>query len=268
VYGLFTDGNWAKPHTFTGQTSCQLTGSQRCVKVQWLFAQSALNQLRGVVQIPSWHGTLLVNKRDASGLEYKRNRVYDPQTGRFTQEDPIGLAGGVNAYGFANGDPVNFSDPFGLNPCKDSSAWTECLAQALANWGAHHGGVLGGLALNTGAALNAGFEASGVNAAASAGDAIGSGRLGEGGVGLALSIGPMRPGKAALSLLIKDAVDNPGNWRTVGRFIEDAVNKRARGGVSVQQVIENAAGERLVRHTVLDKTGKVIDDHFRPMLKP
>lgn len=34
--------------------------------------------------------------------------------GRFTQEDPIGLAGGLNLYGFAGGDPVNFSDPFGL----------------------------------------------------------------------------------------------------------------------------------------------------------
>jgi uncharacterized protein RhaS with RHS repeats len=35
----------------------------------------------------------------------------------FTQEDPIGLAGGLNLYGYANGDPVNFSDPFGLSPC-------------------------------------------------------------------------------------------------------------------------------------------------------
>jgi uncharacterized protein RhaS with RHS repeats len=34
--------------------------------------------------------------------------------GQFTQEDPIGLAGGLNLYGYANGDPVNFSDPFGL----------------------------------------------------------------------------------------------------------------------------------------------------------
>jgi hypothetical protein len=34
--------------------------------------------------------------------------------GQFTQEDPIGLAGGMNLYGFANGDPINFSDPFGL----------------------------------------------------------------------------------------------------------------------------------------------------------
>jgi hypothetical protein len=35
-------------------------------------------------------------------------------TWTFTQEDPIGLAGGLNLYGFAGGDPVNFSDPFGL----------------------------------------------------------------------------------------------------------------------------------------------------------
>ena len=44
-----------------------------------------------------------------------RVRMYDPQTGRFTQEDPIGLAGGLNAYGFASGDPVNFGDHFGLD---------------------------------------------------------------------------------------------------------------------------------------------------------
>ncbi|HST63052.1 MAG TPA: RHS repeat-associated core domain-containing protein [Longimicrobium sp.] len=45
-----------------------------------------------------WHGTLLLN--------YRRNRYYDPETGRFTLEDPIGLAGGLNVYGFGNGDPV------------------------------------------------------------------------------------------------------------------------------------------------------------------
>ncbi|MBK7907040.1 MAG: hypothetical protein IPJ78_10830 [Gemmatimonadetes bacterium] len=30
--------------------------------------------------------------------------------------DPIGLAGGLNLYGFAGGDPINFSDPLGLCP--------------------------------------------------------------------------------------------------------------------------------------------------------
>jgi hypothetical protein len=34
--------------------------------------------------------------------------------GRFTQEDPIGLAGGLNLYGYAGGDPINNHDPFGL----------------------------------------------------------------------------------------------------------------------------------------------------------
>ncbi len=28
----------------------------------------------------------------------------------------MGVAGGLNLYGFAKGDPVNFSDPFGLRP--------------------------------------------------------------------------------------------------------------------------------------------------------
>jgi uncharacterized protein RhaS with RHS repeats len=45
-----------------------------------------------------------------------RNRYYNPQTGRFTQPNPIGLAGGLNSYGFAAGDPVTYSDPYGLSP--------------------------------------------------------------------------------------------------------------------------------------------------------
>jgi len=43
--------------------------------------------------------------------------------GRFTQQDPIGLAGGLNLYGYAGSDPINFSDPFGLCPvCEIASA--------------------------------------------------------------------------------------------------------------------------------------------------
>jgi RHS repeat-associated protein len=64
----------------------------------------------------SWNGTLLIDKADATGTYYRRARTYDPATARFTQEDPIGLAGGINEYGFAASDPVNLSDPFGLCP--------------------------------------------------------------------------------------------------------------------------------------------------------
>ncbi|MGH7467324.1 MAG: RHS repeat-associated core domain-containing protein [Longimicrobiales bacterium] len=46
------------------------------------------------------------------------------RTGHITQEDPIGLAGGLNLYGFAAADPVNFSDPFGLCPqCLTGRPW-------------------------------------------------------------------------------------------------------------------------------------------------
>ncbi|HEY0928371.1 MAG TPA: RHS repeat-associated core domain-containing protein [Gemmatimonas sp.] len=64
----------------------------------------------------SWHGNVLDDQQTGTGTHYRRNRYYDPGAGRFTQEDPIGLAGGLNLYGFAGSNPANFSDPFGLCP--------------------------------------------------------------------------------------------------------------------------------------------------------
>jgi RHS repeat-associated protein len=53
-----------------------------------------------------------------TGLYYRRARYYDPGPGRFISEDPIGLAGGINAYVYANNNPVNATDPYGLQ-CRD-----------------------------------------------------------------------------------------------------------------------------------------------------
>jgi len=58
------------------------------------------------------------------GFVYLRNRWYDPQTGRFLTQDPIGLAGGVNLYAYAGSNPVAFDDPFGL--CTQKDRWTHC----------------------------------------------------------------------------------------------------------------------------------------------
>lgn len=47
--------------------------------------------------------TIQSGMKTGSGLVYQRNRYVDPETGKFTQADPIGLAGGLNAWGFAGG---------------------------------------------------------------------------------------------------------------------------------------------------------------------
>jgi RHS repeat-associated protein len=60
-----------------------------------------------------WKGLLWDG--DVTQLYFMRNRWYDPQTGRFVSEDPIGLGGGVNVYAFAAGNPIAGFDPYGLD---------------------------------------------------------------------------------------------------------------------------------------------------------
>jgi RHS repeat-associated protein len=96
-------------------------------------APQARTFLDGVpAEAGDWVGSLIKDQRDASGLLYRRNRYYDPYTGQFTQEDPIGVAGGMNLYGFAAGDPVNAADPFGLNPCLTGPNAFKCIREAAA----------------------------------------------------------------------------------------------------------------------------------------
>jgi hypothetical protein len=71
--------------------------------------------------------------------------------------DPIGLAGGLNVYGFAGRDPINFSDPFGL-----CFPWPQC-AFAVARAGAAGGTLVG-----------AGVGALGLGAGAIPGAAVGN----------------------------------------------------------------------------------------------
>ncbi|MCZ6659283.1 MAG: RHS domain-containing protein [Gammaproteobacteria bacterium] len=49
-----------------------------------------------------------------TGLHYNYFRFFDPTTGRYIRPDPIGLAGGVNMFGYVNANPIRFSDSSGL----------------------------------------------------------------------------------------------------------------------------------------------------------
>jgi len=51
-----------------------------------------------------------------TGLTYLHARYFDPKLGTFLSPDPIGPAGGLNAYSYAFGDPVNMKDPYGRDP--------------------------------------------------------------------------------------------------------------------------------------------------------
>jgi RHS repeat-associated protein len=52
---------------------------------------------------------------EETNLHYNWNRYYSPETGRYTQVDPIGLKGGINLFGYVENNPVNLIDSDGLS---------------------------------------------------------------------------------------------------------------------------------------------------------
>ena len=52
---------------------------------------------------------------DPNGLLYMQARYYNPYLCRFINPDPSGFKGGLNFYAYANGNPVSYLDPFGLD---------------------------------------------------------------------------------------------------------------------------------------------------------
>ena len=152
--GLYEGGNVA-----SGSQQSTCAGASNCPIVSWPGSEVSIDGARPDPQAASsWMGSLIAQGRDGSGLDYRRNRYYNPETGQFTQADPIGLKGGSNLYGFAEGDPINFSDPFGLCPieldgipCTVTLGVNGLVAGSIA--GAAWGGAGGTLALPGGGSV-------------------------------------------------------------------------------------------------------------------
>ncbi len=70
-----------------------------------------------------------------TGLFYNYFRNYQPNQGRYTQADPIGLDGGWNRYGYASADPFGNYDPYGLFDLPS-------LPQAIVDFGAGMGDTI------------------------------------------------------------------------------------------------------------------------------
>ncbi|PUB28425.1 RHS repeat-associated protein [Pseudomonas sp. GV105] len=62
-----------------------------------------------------WDGLRLLQEHmdRETGLHFNTFRFYDPDVGRFTTPDPIGLTGGINLYKYAQ-NPISWIDPWGL----------------------------------------------------------------------------------------------------------------------------------------------------------
>ena len=88
-----------------------------------IFGQPTFTDLRGGAAVTSEASftaspyAFTARERDSEiGVQLNSNRYYFPSVGRFLQEDPIGIPGGVNLFLYAINQPLKYTDPTGLRP--------------------------------------------------------------------------------------------------------------------------------------------------------
>ena len=134
--GMFRNGKFFAIHTDHLGTPRLMTDNTNKAVWQWPYSAFGNNKPTGILK-PTTSATgaftnqpsLLATQTPAAvldlrfpgqmadeetGLFYNYFRNYQPNQGRYTQNDPIGLAGGLNRYAYAENNPLMFIDPTGL----------------------------------------------------------------------------------------------------------------------------------------------------------
>jgi RHS repeat-associated protein len=108
-------GSGALYYVHTNQQGTPLMATDGNSNIVW----STTYQPYGTTSIPI--GSITQNVRlpgqfqdTETGFYYNNRRDYMPNLGRYLEADPIGLAGGINPYVYADANPGAFIDPTGL----------------------------------------------------------------------------------------------------------------------------------------------------------
>jgi RHS repeat-associated protein len=134
--GLYRGGKFYALHSDHLGTPRVMTNETNAPVWQWPYSAFASNKPTGVLRATAKPGQAITNQpvllKAATAVEMNLGmpgqysdaetgdfdnyfRTYDGRTGRYIQADPIGMNGGSNRFGYGGGNPVMFTDPFGLD---------------------------------------------------------------------------------------------------------------------------------------------------------